>query len=74
MGNGKTAIKVNLGKYLQGASVSNLAYTANPASAWTVAAASSRRPRTARGRTPTSTTTRSAISSNSAAQNPPFLA
>jgi hypothetical protein len=30
-GNGKTAIKVNLGKYLQGASVSNLAYTANPA-------------------------------------------
>ena len=30
-GNGKTALKVNLGKYLQGASVSNLAYTANPA-------------------------------------------
>jgi hypothetical protein len=30
-GNGKTAIKVNLGKYLQGASVSNLAYGANPA-------------------------------------------
>ena len=25
-GNGKTALKVNLGKYLQGASVSNLAY------------------------------------------------
>jgi hypothetical protein len=31
LGNGKTALKVNLGKYLQGASVSNLAYTANPA-------------------------------------------
>jgi len=30
-GNGKTALKVNWGKYLQGASVSNLAYTANPA-------------------------------------------
>jgi hypothetical protein len=30
-GNGKTAVKVNLGKYLQGASVSNLAYNANPA-------------------------------------------
>ena len=30
-GTGKTALKVNLGKYLQGASVSNLAYTANPA-------------------------------------------
>jgi hypothetical protein len=30
-GNGKTAFKVNLGKYLQGASVSNLAYGANPA-------------------------------------------
>ena len=30
-GNGKTALKLNLGKYLQGASVSNLAYTANPA-------------------------------------------
>jgi hypothetical protein len=30
-GNGKTALKVNLGKYLQGASVSNLAYQANPA-------------------------------------------
>ena len=30
-GNGKTAIRVNLGKYLQGASVSNLAYNANPA-------------------------------------------
>ena len=30
-GNGKTALKVNLGKYLQGASVSNLAYNANPA-------------------------------------------
>ena len=29
-GNGKTAVKVSLGKYLQGASVSNLAYTANP--------------------------------------------
>ena len=29
-GNGKTALKVNLGKYLQGASVSNLAYNANP--------------------------------------------
>jgi hypothetical protein len=29
-GNGKTALKVNLGKYLQGASVSNLAYQANP--------------------------------------------
>jgi hypothetical protein len=29
-GNGKTAIKVNLGKYLQGASVSNLAYGYNP--------------------------------------------
>jgi carboxypeptidase family protein len=29
-GNGKTALKVNLGKYLQGASVSNLAYGANP--------------------------------------------
>ena len=29
-GNGKTALKVNLGKYLQGASVSNLAYSANP--------------------------------------------
>jgi len=30
-GNGKTALKVNLGKYLEGASVSNLAYGANPA-------------------------------------------
>jgi Carboxypeptidase regulatory-like domain len=30
-GTGKTSLKVNLGKYLQGASVSNLAYTANPA-------------------------------------------
>jgi hypothetical protein len=30
-GSGKTALKINLGKYLQGASVSNLAYTANPA-------------------------------------------
>jgi len=29
-GNGKTALKVNLGKYLQGASVSNLAYGYNP--------------------------------------------
>jgi hypothetical protein len=29
-GNGKTALKVNIGKYLQGASVSNLAYNANP--------------------------------------------
>jgi len=29
-GNGKTALKVNLGKYLQGASVSNLGYGANP--------------------------------------------
>ena len=30
-GNGKTALKVNVGKYLQGASVSNLGYGANPA-------------------------------------------
>jgi len=30
-GNGRTAFKVNLGKYLQGASVSNLAYNSNPA-------------------------------------------
>jgi hypothetical protein len=30
-GNGKTAVKVSLGKYLQGASVSNLASNANPA-------------------------------------------
>ena len=30
-GNGKTALKANLGKYLQGASVSNLAYGSNPA-------------------------------------------
>src|SRR4029078_5261721 len=30
-GNGKTALKLNVGKYLQGASVSNLAYGANPA-------------------------------------------
>jgi hypothetical protein len=29
-GNGKTALKVNLGKYLQGASVSNLGYASNP--------------------------------------------
>jgi Carboxypeptidase regulatory-like domain len=29
-GTGKTALRVNLGKYLQGASVSNLAYGANP--------------------------------------------
>jgi hypothetical protein len=29
-GNGKTALKVNLGKYLQGASVSNLGYGSNP--------------------------------------------
>jgi hypothetical protein len=29
-GTGKTALKVNLGKYLQGASVSNLAYSYNP--------------------------------------------
>jgi len=29
-GNGKTALKVSLGKYLQGASVSNLGYGANP--------------------------------------------
>ncbi len=32
-GNGKTALKVSLGKYLQGASVSNLAYNANPGAA-----------------------------------------
>jgi hypothetical protein len=30
-GNGQTALKLNAGKYLQGASVSNLAYNANPA-------------------------------------------
>ena len=30
-GNGKTALKVNLGKYLQGASVSNLGLRPNPA-------------------------------------------
>ncbi|HVZ21229.1 MAG TPA: carboxypeptidase regulatory-like domain-containing protein [Vicinamibacterales bacterium] len=30
-GNGKTALKVSVGKYLQGASVSDLAYNANPA-------------------------------------------
>jgi carboxypeptidase family protein len=30
-GNGKTSLRVSVGKYLQGASVSNLAYTANPA-------------------------------------------
>ena len=30
-GNGKTALKVSLGKYLEGASVSNLAYNSNPA-------------------------------------------
>jgi hypothetical protein len=30
-GNGKTAIKVSVGKYLEGASVSNLAYNFNPA-------------------------------------------
>jgi hypothetical protein len=30
-GDGKTSLKVNLGKYLQGASVSNLGYGANPA-------------------------------------------
>src|SRR5713226_6783248 len=30
-GDGKTALKVNIGKYLQGASVSNLAYNSNPA-------------------------------------------
>jgi hypothetical protein len=30
-GTGRTALKVNLGKYLQGASVSNLAYGSNPA-------------------------------------------
>jgi Carboxypeptidase regulatory-like domain len=29
-GNGRTALKVNLGKYLQGASVSNLGYASNP--------------------------------------------
>jgi hypothetical protein len=29
-GNGKTSLKVSAGKYLQGASVSNLAYNANP--------------------------------------------
>jgi hypothetical protein len=29
-GNGRTALKVNVGKYLRGASVSNLAYNANP--------------------------------------------
>jgi hypothetical protein len=29
-GNGRTALKVNLGRYLQGASVSNLAYGSNP--------------------------------------------
>jgi hypothetical protein len=29
-GNGRTALKVNLGKYLQGASVSNLGYNTNP--------------------------------------------
>ena len=32
-GNGKTALKVNLGKYLQGASVSNLAYEREPGAA-----------------------------------------
>ena len=30
-GNGRTALKVNVGKYLEGASVSNLAYAFNPA-------------------------------------------
>lgn len=30
-GTGKTALKVNVGKYLQGASVSNLGYSTNPA-------------------------------------------
>jgi hypothetical protein len=30
LGNGRTALKLSLGKYLQGASVSNLAYGANP--------------------------------------------
>jgi len=30
-GNGRTAIKVSFGKYLEGASVSNLAYNSNPA-------------------------------------------
>ena len=30
-GNGKTALKANVGKYLQGASVSNLGYNTNPA-------------------------------------------
>ena len=30
-GNGKTSLKISLGKYLQGASVSNLGYGANPA-------------------------------------------
>jgi len=30
-GNGKTALKVSLGKYLEGASVSNMAYNSNPA-------------------------------------------
>ena len=64
-GNGKTALKVNVGKYLQGASVSNLAYGANPAlripsGGWT-AAASSRRRSAARGRTPTATSCRTAI-------------
>src|SRR5690606_22842203 len=29
-GDGRTALKVNLGKYLQGASVSNLGYNTNP--------------------------------------------
>ena len=62
MGNGKTAIKVNLGKYLQGASVSNLAYTANPALRIPGGGGGIfPPPPTARGRTPTSTTTRRAI-------------
>ena len=52
-GNGKTALKVNLGKYLQGASVSNLAYSANPALRIPFGTGSRRRRSSARSASPT---------------------
>ena len=55
-GNGKTALKVNLGKYLQGASVSNLLTgRTRRCGSSAAAAASSRRLSAARGRTMTAT-------------------
>jgi hypothetical protein len=73
-GNGKTAIKVNLGKYLQGASVSNLAYTANPALRIPGGGGGIFPPSTSRSWTDANFNYNPECDLlNSAAQNPPFL-